>query len=157
MPGRTGARRCATRPINYRCTFFMCIVYSWYLHPLCTVCTTIAPRVLHFSAVHIIHVSIYPKMHVVCKKSIYLLHAIHYGLQWKYKSAPLIGLGNSVWYQLGRVQGMSYNYHYCWHSGAHNKADRGAHKLYMSCKIAELILGSACSSLLLYGIPVISV
>jgi len=22
------------------------------LHPLCTVCTTIAPRVLHFSAVH---------------------------------------------------------------------------------------------------------
>ena len=73
--------------------------------------------------------------------------AVHYGLQWKYKSAPLIGLGNSVWYQLGRVQGMSYNYHYCWHSGAHNKADRGAHKLYMSCKIAELILGSACSSL----------
>jgi len=26
------------------------------LHPLCTVCTTIAPRVLHFSAVHFINV-----------------------------------------------------------------------------------------------------
>jgi len=25
-----------------------------YLHPLCTVCTTIAPRVLHFSAVHLV-------------------------------------------------------------------------------------------------------
>jgi len=24
------------------------------LHPLCTVCTTIAPRVLHFSAVHLL-------------------------------------------------------------------------------------------------------
>ena len=74
MPGRTGARRCATQPIKFWCTFFMCVVYSWYLHPLCTVCTTIAPRVLHFNAVHIIHVSlIYPKMHVVCKKSNYLL------------------------------------------------------------------------------------
>ena len=51
MPGRTGARQCATQPINYRCTYFMCVMYSWYLHPLCTVCTTIAPRVLHFSAV----------------------------------------------------------------------------------------------------------
>jgi len=30
----------------------MCVMYSWYLHPLRTVCTTIAPRVLHFSAVH---------------------------------------------------------------------------------------------------------
>jgi len=45
MPGRTGARRCATQPINYRCTLSE-------LHPLCTVCTTTAPRVLHFSAVH---------------------------------------------------------------------------------------------------------
>ena len=25
--------------------FFMCVVYSWHLQPLCTVCTTIAPRV----------------------------------------------------------------------------------------------------------------
>jgi len=45
MPGRTGSRRCATQPIYYRCTLSE-------LHPLCTVCTTIAPRVLHFSAVH---------------------------------------------------------------------------------------------------------
>ena len=37
MPGRMGAQRCATQPINYRCTFFMCVMYSWYLHPLCTV------------------------------------------------------------------------------------------------------------------------
>ena len=52
MPSRTGAWQCTTQPINYRCAFFMCVVYSWYLHPLSTVCTTIAPRVLHFSAVH---------------------------------------------------------------------------------------------------------
>ena len=62
MPGRTGARRCATQPINYRCTIFICVVYSWYLHPLCTVCTTIAPRVLHFSAVHSTpHLFFYPQ------------------------------------------------------------------------------------------------
>ena len=36
------------------CTFFLCVAYSWYLHPLCTVCTTMAPRVLHFSAVHLL-------------------------------------------------------------------------------------------------------
>ena len=53
MPGRTGAWRCATQPINYRCTFFMChVLLISELHPLCTVYTTIAPRVLHFSAVH---------------------------------------------------------------------------------------------------------
>jgi len=34
-------------------TFFMCVMYSLNLHPLCTVCTTIVPRVLHFSAVHL--------------------------------------------------------------------------------------------------------
>jgi len=41
MPGRTGARRWATQPINYRCTFFMCVVYSWYLS--CTLYALCAP------------------------------------------------------------------------------------------------------------------
>ena len=60
MPGRTGVQRCATQPINYRCTFFMCVVYILLiseLHLLCTVCTTIVPRVLHFSAVHLYWIS----------------------------------------------------------------------------------------------------
>jgi len=47
MPGRAarGARRCATQPISYRCAFFMCVVYSWYLS--CTLNALCAPPYTH--------------------------------------------------------------------------------------------------------------
>jgi len=38
--------------IGARSSCVLCTPDISELHPLCTVCTTIAPRVLHFSAVH---------------------------------------------------------------------------------------------------------
>jgi len=54
--GRGGARP-SPSIIGARSSCVLCTPDISELHPLCTVCTTIAPRVLHFSAVHFLEAS----------------------------------------------------------------------------------------------------